>query len=506
MKSFVCNSFTGGMNDWIHPMLLESNIAAKLVNADISTGKLVPVKRPLKLAGTTPDYYGNYGSHNRSAIKYNGRHYWSNNRAATAPYYGGDPENFLGVPYPSYGTGGNVQVDFTYSDSTEGAVHLSGEYKYCVTFVTANGWEGAPGSLSSYEVGATIEEKNPIVTVSWSDSRISYAKVYRTMDHGSDFFEVGQISTSGNSFTDTVPDETAVLMNPLTSEDNYPPPDAGKYLTENNGVFFLAQGPLLYFSAVGNPHAWPTTQFIAFDDEITGITPEFMGILVFTRNKTFRVIGADNPQTVQKIYIPGNHGCINWRSIAMLNNAPVWLSNDGICIWDGNTISVPSYRVIKTDELAEKVKWAATANDCYYLFLRRYTIVYDIRNGGVFYKLGMTYEYAWFDVGSGVFYLQDAGGIYKYAGSEENFTIQYSSPYIGGSESGVKIYHEVYVVCTDPVSLSLSIDGAPIWNEPVSVPAGKQRIKLPLHAVGHYLSVSLESAGNINELQVLYAY
>ena len=504
MKIFSCNSFTGGMNDWIHPMLLESNIAAKLVNADISTGKLVPVKRPLKLAGTTPDYYGNYGSHNRSAIKYNGRYYWSDNRAAEAPYYGGYPENFLGVPYPTYGENKNVQVDFIYADSTEGTVHLSGEYKYCVTFVTENGWEGAPGSLSSYEVGATIEEKNPKVTVSWSDSRVSYAKVYRTMDHGADFFCVGEIHTSGNSFTDTVPDETAVLLNPLTSEDNYPPPDAGKYLTENNGVFFLAQGPLLYFSAVGNPHAWPATQFITFDDEITGITPEFMGILVFTRNKAFRVIGADNPQTVQKIYIPGNHGCINWRSIAMLNNAPVWLSNDGICIWDGNTISVPSYRVIKTDELAEKVKWAVAANDCYYLFLRRYAIVYDIRNGGIFYKLGMTYEYAWFDVGSGVFYLQDAGGIYKYGGSEEALSMQYSSPYIGGNESGVKIYHEIYLVCQDEVKLSAAVDGVPLWNEPVSVPAGKQRIKFPLHSVGHFLSVSLESPGNINELQVLY--
>ena len=95
MKSFVCNSFTGGMNDWIHPILLESNIASKLVNADISTGKLVPVKRPLKLAGTSPEDYGNYGSKNRSAIKYNSRHYWSNNRAVEAPYYGGYPEVFI---------------------------------------------------------------------------------------------------------------------------------------------------------------------------------------------------------------------------------------------------------------------------------------------------------------------------------------------------------------------------------------------------------------------------
>ena len=486
-------------------MLLESNIAAKLFNADISTGKLIPVNYPLKLAGATPEYYGNYGSHDRSAIKYNGRNYWSNNRAAEAPYYGGNPENFLGVPYPTYGTGNNVQVNFTNPGD------LSGEYKYCVTFVTENGWESAPGSLTDYEVGATIENKSPIVTVTWNptDTRISYAKIYRTADHGAYFFNVGEIHYNAttetfDTFTDTKTDEEVVLLNPLTSEYNYPPPDAGKYLTENNGVFFLAQGPLLYFSAVGNPHAWPTTQFITFDDEITGITPEFIGVLVFTRNKTYRVIGADNPQTVQKIYIPGNHGCISWRSIATLNNAPVWLSNDGICIWDGNTISVPSYLVIKTDGLQESVQYAATFNDCYYLFLRRYAIIYDVRNGGIFYKFGMTYDYAWFDVGSGVFYLHNASGCYKYNGSEDPMTIQYSSPYIGGNESGVKIYREVYIVCEDTVRLNAFVDGVPLWNDPVSVPAGKQRIKLPLHAVGHYLSVSLESTGSIKELQLLY--
>jgi len=504
------------MNDWIHPMLLESNLAAKLVNADVSNGKLVPIKQPRKLEGTTPEYYGNYGNKDRSAIKYNGRNYWSDNKAATSPYYGGDPENYLGIPYPTYGEDGNVQIDLT----NVGSNPLTGAFKYCVTFVSENGWESAPGSLTDYEVEATISGKSPLVTVTWDvtnwgtkDQSISYAKVYRTADNGADFFEVGEIHYNYNSLTQTgsfttltdeMPDETLLLQNPLTSQENYPPPDAGKYLCENNGVFFLAQGTLLYFSSVGNPHAWPTTQFLTFDDEITGITPEFMGILVFTRNNVYRVIGADNPETIQKIYIPGNHGCISWRSIAMLNNAPVWLSNDGICLWDGNNISVPSYRVVKTDDLAEKVKWGATSNDRYFLILRRDTIVYDIRNGGIFYKLNMTYDYAWFDDGSGRFFLQDAGGVYLYAGSDENLPIQYSSPYIGGAESGVKIYREVYLTCENTVQFSAFIDGVPLWEEPVSVPGGKQRIKLPLHAVGHWISITLESNDVIRELQVIY--
>lgn len=498
------------MNDWIHPSLLESNLAAKLVNATVSNGKLVPIRRPVYLSDNTPEAYGHYGTKDRSVVKYNGRYYWSNNNASAAPYYGGNPENFLGVPYPTYGTGGNVQVDFTFALSIEGAIHLTGDYKYCVTFVTENEWEGAPGSLTEYEVGATIENKNPKITVTWSDERIAYAKIYRTADHGADFYEVGQIhkteqggQTYFDVFVDEMPDEEAVLQNPLTSQENYPPPDGGKYLCENGGVFFLAKDSLLYFSALGSPHAWPTAQFITFDDVITGITPEFQGVLVFTRNNVYRVVGADAPETVQKLYIPGNHGCISWRSIAALNNAPVWLSNDGICLWDGNSITVPSYRVIKTSGLQESVRWAVTANDSYYLFTKNGTIVYDIRNGGIFYKLDFSFEYAWYDVSSAIFYLYNPNGTYRYDYGT-NLELTYISPNIGGAESTLKIYREVYIVCANTTEFLASIDGIPLWDDPVVIQGGRQRIKLPLHAVGHWLSLNISSKDSISEVQVLY--
>ena len=497
MTVFSTNKFTGGMNDWIHPTLLDSNVAAKLVNASVSNGKIVPIQLPVFLNSGTPEVYGHYGNRNRSVVKYNGRYYWSNNNAATAPYYGGDPENFLGVPYPTYGTGNNVQIDFANAGT------LSGDYKYCVTFVTENGWESAPGSLTDYEVGATIEEKSPIVTVTWDDERVAYAKVYRTGDKGADFYEVGEIHTSGGTFTDDVPDEEAVMQNPLTSQENYPPPDSGKYLCENGGVFFLAAGPLLYFSALGNPHAWPTTQFITFDDVITGIAPEFMGVLVFTRNNAYRVVGADDAATVQKVYIPGNHGCLSWRTIAALNNAPVWLSNDGICLWDGNSVTVPSYRVIKTDGLQESIKWAATANDSYYLFLKNETIVYDIRNGGIFYKLDFSFDYAWYDVNTGFFYLYNPTGIYKY-GAGTNLSIRYLSPYVGGNESSIKIFNEIYLVCSNNCTLDVYADGVPV-AESIIVPPGRNRMKLPRNTVGRYLYLSVAGNTEVNEIQVIYA-
>lgn len=506
MNTFSTNSFAGGMNDWIHPSLLDANIATKLLNGEVSNGKLVPVHRSTWLGGT-PESYGHYGTKDRSVVKYNGRYYWSNNNASSAPYYGGNPEDFLGVPYPSYSSyeaGTNsVFIDLTTASETE-SKRLTGEFKYCVTYVTGNGWEGAPGSLDSYEVEATITAKNPTVTVSWEDGHdISYAKIYRTTDHGADFYEIGTITTNGGTFLDEVPDDTAELNNPLKTTDYYPPPDGGKYLCEANSVFFLAKDALLYYSVQGNPHAWPTVQFLVFDDVITGIAPEFQGVLVFTRNSVFRVINADDPEIVQKFYIPGNHGCLSWRSIAVLNNAPVWLSNDGICLWDGNSIAVPSYRVLKTEGLLESVKWAVTANDRYYLFLRNEAIVYDVRNGGIFYKLGFSFEYAWYDVSSGILYAYNPNGVYKFSAGD-NLSMTYSSPYIGGNESSMKVFYEAYFVNDGQCSVNIFIDGVPLL-ENLSLPAGRNRVKLPRNAVGRYMYLTLTSENSINEIQVLYA-
>ena len=43
--SFTAIQFSGGMNDWIHPSLLNTNVAAKLINAEVDNGKLKPIRQ-----------------------------------------------------------------------------------------------------------------------------------------------------------------------------------------------------------------------------------------------------------------------------------------------------------------------------------------------------------------------------------------------------------------------------------------------------------------------------
>lgn len=496
MSVFTVNQFTGGMNDCIHPGLLDEKTAQLLIDTEIDNGKIKAIKMPEQLIITNPEMFNHFGTRNRNVVKWYERYYWSQNNKNTMPYYGGNKESYLGIPYPL------IQPTLTTGTPEAGEKGLTGDYRYCMTYVNVNGWESACGALGDYWKEITLSNNTVTVTDpgSWPDD-ISYIKVYRTTDKGADFYHIGNITTEGGTLKDaSTSDIDLVFLSPLTAMNNYPAPEGGKYLTENGGVFYLAVGDRLYFSVVGNPHGWHPLQWIGIGDTITGITPEFQGVLVFTRNNTYRITGAENIATVTKVLIPGNQGCINYRTIAHVSNAPIWLSNDGLCLWDGQSIQIISNKVLKTTAL--QVQYAVSANDAYILFLLSGAIVFDKRNGGVFRKLSFTCEYAWYDSKTDKLYLQKNGNLYEFGtGIKTEWT--YVSPYIGGSDLALKRFDEILFTCSAVSKLSVYIEG--VKKHEISIQnSGRQRIKLPLSTIGRYVHIQLQSKGELSELAVTY--
>lgn len=492
MSEYVVKEFLG-MNDWKDPGLLDPNTAVMLKNADITSGKLSGIKLPRRLNFTDPVQLGHFGKPGRSVVKWYDRYYWSNNEAWSSPYYGGNIEG-LGVAYPS--------ANPTLSSESPVGSGLSGTYKYCWTYVNRNGWESAPcaedGALWS-EI--TVSGKKICVTAPGSfPSGISYMKVYRTGDKGADFYCVGKISTAGGKLYDETPDVTLVMLEAASSFDNYPPPAGGKYLTESGGVFFLGVGSKLYFSIQNNPHAWPTLNFIGIGDTITGIVPEFQGVLVFTKNNTYRITGADSQETITKSMIPGNQGCLKYRTISQVSNAPIWLSNDGICLWDGQNIQVVSRDVIRTEKL--QVRYGVGGNDVYYLFLEDGAILYDKRSGGVFRRLSFTSEYGWYNDDADILYLVIDGYVHEFgAGAKGRY--YYKSPYIGGGELSFKSFHEIVLSFTGDIMVTVETDGAEKFAVEL-YGGGRRRVKFPYSSVARYVQVSLDGSDELSEYAVLW--
>lgn len=491
MATYFTAQFTGGMNEVVHPALLDTKTASRLVNADIENGKLASIKMPEKLPVDAPEDLQHYGKINRSTVKLYDRTYWSINDALTAPFYGGVEENYLGIPYPDYSKEINFEKE---------AGELTGNFKYCVTYVNSNGWESAPGAVLDYERKLTLESNSVEITVNWTDERVVYAKIYRTQQEGADFFCIGEIHTKGGSIIDRTDDYMLAGLEPLSSIDNYPPPEKGKYLCESGNVFFLAVGSTLHFSALGNPHAWPLLNFIGVDDIITGIVPEFQGVLVFTANNAWRITGASSIETLTKDLLPGNQGCVNYNSIAQLSNAPVWLSNDGICLWDGQSINVISRQVMNTRQL--QVIKAVSANDCYFLFLQNGAILFDLRNGNVFKRLDFSCKYAWYDGETDSLYLQQTDGIYLW-GAGQAGVYTYVSGYIGIPEAEHTYFREILMSCDGPANITFSVDGKSVFSVALKK-SGRHRIQPPYNTVGTYAQIKISGTGTLKELGVLY--
>ncbi len=492
MATYFTAQFTGGMNEVLSPALLDEKTASLLVNANIESGKLSSVTLPKLLPVNTPEDLKHYGKINRSVVKIFERTYWSINDTFTAPYYGGDEEDYLGIPFPDY----DNEVVFTPLPEGE----LSGDFKYCVTYVNKNGWEGAPGDILDYERAVTLEGNFVDITVTWEDPRISYAKIYRTQKEGADFYCVGEVKTSGDTFTDKISDYTLAGLEPLSTVDNYPPPERGRFLSESGNVFFLAVDSTLYFSVQGNPHAWPKLNFVGFDDIITGIVPEFQGVLVFTANKTYRITGAENAATLTKVLLPGQQGCVLYNSVTQISNAPIWLSNDGICLWDGENINVISRRIMNTSHL--QVICSASANDCYYLFLKDGAILYDHRNGGIFSKLDFTCDYAWYDGDADALYLQKDDTISIWGeGGLGTYTIK--TGYIGIPESQYTFFKEIIISLDGRANVTLINEDKAVFSVALTRP-GKHRLKAPYNTLGRYAQVKVSGRGTLKELGVVY--
>ena len=281
MQTLRMDNFSAGMNNYVSAKHV-GKAAQLLRDANSSPGSLRPESAPLELGTYELSALNHYGWTNRSVTKWYDKYYWSFNDAEAAPYYGGEL-GYLGVdPYGSL---------LPLAEATPTGTGLSGTYNYCITLLTAEGWESAPGQMED-KWWSSINVTNKAIAITLPDAGdldaiISAVRVYRTGTEGSDYYMIGEYTLAelGGSITDELSDLDLFFNLSLETANYLPPPDGGKFLTESDGTFYLAVGDRLYISKQSNLHAWNPLNWISgFGGDITGIRKEFNGILVFTAN------------------------------------------------------------------------------------------------------------------------------------------------------------------------------------------------------------------------------
>ena len=302
---------------------------------------------------------------------------------------------------------------------------------------------------------------------------VKSVRIYRTVANGIDFYLVGEFPVGVTEVMDSSDSTTLLLSKQLDvtrfayrpvyiydASGNY---GIGKcrYLTEANGTFFLAYKDRVYLSEPANPHSWPLANYLVFDDDVTGIAREALGILVFTKNSTYIVTGT-TWQTISSHRLPSVQGCTDWRTITYLRNAPMWMSNDGLCRYafepdiNGKILRVVSEHKYKFDPA---YRFALVANDVYYLWYDDWCVCVDFRNGGSVYRRDIKCLVADYDQYNDVvvilkdddhYYHLDAGGVLEWKILTKEFLFDISSQ---------KFMRSVWINATSDINVKVIVDG-----------------------------------------------
>ncbi|MGA1465935.1 MAG: hypothetical protein ACO363_09405, partial [Balneolaceae bacterium] len=157
-----------------------------------------------------------------------------------------------------------------------------------------------------------------------------------------------------------------------------------KFLKESNNFFFAVgtestpdarygsstnkADSFLFVSEYNNPRSWPLTGYVEFDGPITGLAPYQGELIVWTASGTYRVTGSRYDQ-MRKSKLATTEGMPegHHRSIAQVNRYLVWVSQSGICLYNGESVLNITRSRFSQFSLAGSSIHAGQFEDVYYV-------------------------------------------------------------------------------------------------------------------------------------------
>lgn len=378
--------------------------------------------------------------------------------------------------------------------------YSTGVYTYCYTFYDSiNDIESAP-SLPSDEVSRlnTLLSNFEVTT----NTTVDKIRIYRIGGVLTNYTLVEELYYTGTlvSYYDNIPDMDIAGNHICDSFNNTPPIEGLKYLTESYAMLFAAKQDKLYYSDIGKPYAWPATNFLDFDSDITGIGAISNGLLVFTKYKTFIVTG-NSPDSFSKYLLSSAQGCISHKSIQFVDNNLIWLSTDGLCTSNGGSITVPSMLLIGKLDFLVNIYSSAVLDNVYYLSysnaLGDKLLVLDFRYGAIIRYIST----------QGTHIVATLDNLYQnynntlqrlLSGAELEFTYK-SAMLTEGKYSVYKTYKDMYIKYKGSFVVRVYIDKT-LTNEVTITGEDVYNLKFKGLSKGYGLEIEIVGTGTIEEI------
>lgn len=491
----VLNKFENGLNTREAEELIHSTECVIANNVSLDSGQLVSAKGPgdAYTSYETAAFFASQidkllpNGNIRDYLEYQSKVYYTD--GATAKKIIADVTYDLGIEQPSAAPVTTLNT---------GAGKLTGTLQYVYTYYNVtDGTESQPSPISP----ELVADKSSVslTLVHSTDPQVSHIKIYRIGGSFTKFIEVKEVANIQGTQTDNLIDSKVFGKN-LSSKTNGKPIVGLKYLVQSRQTFFAAKDAKLYFTRdIGNPNYWPETSYIDFKENITGLAVVNQGLLVFTKYETHIVIGSNSSTFVTHL-ISRTQGCLSNASIVNSSSSVIFISNDGICLTSGSSITVLTKH--KLGKQLFEVTSAVLLDEVYYAQLKNRSIIaYEMR-----YNKNIILNY--YFLSNWLVVIDDK--LYGEIGLE--LVELFAGPQIGShyktgkftdvSSSQLKSYSDIYVSAIGGHDMTVYIDGlnalevkilGKVKPEKFSVPMAKRR--------GTSIQFEFKGKGTIKEIE-----
>ena len=468
MPSFKLDEFGGGILSRIDATKIPGNNAVLLDNADISSTVLKSAKG-LKVLDPYPSellngffykYKGSYIDDLEETyfVEYEGNLYYFGANHGRGKIYNGTSIHDIGIQFP------DTEIISADAAITSGSVELERPItrfsKYLVTaYDSSTGLESSPSedfvvpwtSIVGYSNYLRVSSVTFTVVFTAVDTRITDYRFYRLGGSLSSYTLVATVPKSGAvTFVDTKSgvDLEGDLLGIFDLELPLP---GFSSVVEAYGILFAAYLTTVRYSRIGEPQYWPTNSSLPVRDTVTGLLPIPQGLLVFTKSKTYILLGTTG-ETFSLLLVSSSVGCTNAASCKLIKNSPLWVSGEGISTFVRGSVESISKAHIGTVAL-DVINTLVLDEQYYILKADRTLLVLDFRFGLRFF----TYSYQFGIAGIGfdgtkLIVLQyttatrESPPLITEAYKGEDLPLTYLSPiYTGESSARLKTFTDVYI-------------------------------------------------------------
>lgn len=328
---------------------------------------------------------------------------------------------------------------------------------------------------------------------------------YRTFGTSAAYSKINVTDLGSNSYSDESY-QASDIKGTLLSAD-WEPPVTGMFgLTLlPNGVFAAFKGNVLYMSEPYRPHSWPYK--MSFPQAVRGICPGAQSLVVTTAEGCYNVLG-NSPKNMAQQRLPLPQAGVTHRSMALIDGAVGFASNDGIVVVNGSQATMElSQKFFSRDDwrgryanVLDTLRFAY--HDGFLVGTSPAGVGFLVRldeAAGTFTQFSEQIDAAFYLPVLDTLYYAKGATLYRFR-TGTNYTFDWwSKEFILPSYVALGAG---YIRCTGPVTLTLYAEGAQ-WHQVTLSNSGYFRLPSGIRA--RRWSIRLQSSASLQELYLATA-